>query len=243
MPEEVNYYGLVNKPPIDEIYNLDLVNKPDILSDELSHYGILGMHWGIRRYQNPDGTLTDAGKRRLAKRQAKIEKAEAKRAKKREKYISNPDTKYFNKHLEKFTNDEIERAIKRMEWKKHIDELNRDKIHIGKDRVDTMLKYGDSVNNALKFLNSDAGKGIRQKLGMNTNTIFDFSGRERKAEESKKNEQDFRDWYRKEVAKRQLNNKYNNSAMDEDQKSFFEDEDVQEQFAEWKKKKQKGGKK
>ena len=98
------------------------------------------------------------------------------------------------------------------------------------------------MNTALRFLNSDAGKGIRQKLGMNTNTIFDFSGRERKAEEAKKNEQDFKDWYRKEVAKRQLNNKYNNSAMDEDQKSFFEDEGVQEQFEEWKKKKKKGGK-
>lgn len=28
----------------------------------LAHYGIKGMHWGIRRYQNPDGTLTNAGK-------------------------------------------------------------------------------------------------------------------------------------------------------------------------------------
>lgn len=28
----------------------------------LTHYGVKGMHWGIRRYQNPDGTLTNAGK-------------------------------------------------------------------------------------------------------------------------------------------------------------------------------------
>lgn len=30
----------------------------------LMHYGVKGMHWGIRRYQNPDGTLTEEGKRR-----------------------------------------------------------------------------------------------------------------------------------------------------------------------------------
>ena len=32
----------------------------------LKHFGILGMHWGVRRYQNKDGSLTSAGKKRYA---------------------------------------------------------------------------------------------------------------------------------------------------------------------------------
>ena len=35
-------------------------------NDELTHWGIKGMRWGIRRYQNDDGSLTAAGKKRYA---------------------------------------------------------------------------------------------------------------------------------------------------------------------------------
>ena len=33
-------------------------------SDSFKHHGILGQKWGIRRFQNEDGTLTEAGKTR-----------------------------------------------------------------------------------------------------------------------------------------------------------------------------------
>lgn len=39
-------------------------NLDKITYDEIKHHGIKGQKWGVRRYQNEDGTLTNAGKKR-----------------------------------------------------------------------------------------------------------------------------------------------------------------------------------
>ena len=64
-------------------------------SDELNHYGVLGQKWGIRRYQNYDGTYTQAGLKRYNKSKEAYEKRRSEyKAIKKDRSSSSYDKKY-----------------------------------------------------------------------------------------------------------------------------------------------------
>lgn len=117
---------------------------------ELYHHGIKGQRWGIRRYQNKDGSLTAYGKKRYAKELAKLE-AEKKRIRQQEqtaKKMKKLDNmrKDLDERKKALNPDDAPESAKRQKApsvpkKRKLSELSNEEIQAKIDRMNLENKY------------------------------------------------------------------------------------------------------
>lgn len=96
------------------------------MADIIVHYGVKGMKWGVRRYQNKDGSLTPAGKARERTKNEKRSRSE------------------LSRNRRTASLEELTKQINRLETEKKLKSLIDEDIKPGRTMVAKILKSSGS---------------------------------------------------------------------------------------------------
>ena len=125
-----------------------------ISEEELQHHGIKGQKWGVRRFQNKDGSLTDKGKKRYSADDFKNARNKVNKGKDiidvavkaRKKSADKQHQQNIKKDLSKMTDQELQKIVNRLNMEERYTQVMKSRGYDqGKNTVDKILSYAGSA--------------------------------------------------------------------------------------------------
>ena len=140
------------------------------MDDVLIHYGILGMKWGVRRYQNKDGSLTSAGKKRYGNNDD-IKDSQQKNTEEPKK-----------KSVKDMSDEELRREVNRMQLEQNYLRMTGQNIEKGKSAAEIAL--GKMKESFVSTVAQKSGQILAERL---VNSMLGVKDNKDNKENSSKN--------------------------------------------------------